>query len=281
MKIGFVSSVGAPENTPLAESIKNVDTLVRKQVDAAKARDMEIVFQMSKSFTGIAPGQYGYLKLLDEAETLHSFMEMAKTGEYDAVVDWCFLDPVKREARQALDIPVIGIAETAMHMACMMGAKFGVVAPNDEGRRTTDEYIRALGLQERAVPTRVISLENEWAALEDAHEGIEAMKQVSRELIADGAEVIIPGCVLVDVMAAVVPGCEKEYPNGLTEIDGVPVVNVGAYAVKMAEMLADMRNAGIPWISRKGYYNSAKDNAFVMEHAVPLLEYRGSGFWLD
>ena len=260
MKIGFVSAVGAEENTPLAEFIKQVDRLARNQVGRVKAEDTELVFQM--------PGSD---EPPNDEEILRGYLEMARAGEYDAVISWCFLDPMKKEARQALEIPVIGIAETAMHMASMMGARFGVIAPDEPGgKETTDGYIRTLGLQDRAVPTRVLPYKNLWSALTDASEGIDAMIKAGRGLISDGAEVIIPGCVLIDVMAANAPGCEQEYPNGLKEIDGVPVINVAAYAVKFAETLAAMKKAGVPWISRK-----------APEQGVSATKYKGPGFWLD
>lgn len=281
MKIAFVSEVGALENSPAADGIRLVNKLTRQQIGKVKAKDTEVAFHMPRAGTGMTPEKYSYLRCLEDAEILHGYMEVAKSGNYDAIVGWCFLDPMKREARQALDIPFVGIAETAMHVACMMGAKFGIVAPHPEGAYVTDEYVRTLGLQDRAVPSRALPMENPWAALEDAHKGIEAMIEVSRELIADGAEIIIPGCVLADLMAATVPACEREYPNGLRGVDDVPIMDVGACAIKFAESLVEAKNAGIPWISRKHYYCSAEDDKMVMQQTSAVLEYKGPGFWLD
>lgn len=56
----------------------------------------------------------------------------------------------------------------------------------------------------------------------------------ARELIADGAELLIPGCGLLFPALRLAPGAEKEYPHGLTEVDGVPVVDVMGETLKMA-----------------------------------------------
>lgn len=71
------------------------------------------------------------------------------------------------------------------------------------------------------------------------------------------------------------PGCEEKYPNGLYEVDGVPLVDVISTAVRMAEVLASMKNAGIPWISRAGAFNTPPE-ALIAE-TEEFFPYHGSG----
>jgi hypothetical protein len=42
-----------------------------------------------------------------------------------------------------------------------------------------------------------------------------------------------------------------------------------------------MNRAGFPYVSRKLYYASAKDDKKALEAGAELLEYKGPGFWLD
>lgn len=119
------------------------------------------------------------------------------------------------------------------------------------------------------------------AGLTDAHKCIESFIKMSIEPISDGAEVIIPGCMLLDSILAMAPGCEKDYPNGLHEVNGVPILNVAALTIKVAEAFVCMKKASLPWISRKLYYNSAKVEKKALEEGAALLEYKGPGFWLD
>lgn len=83
---------------------------------------------------------------------------------------------------------------------------------------------------------------------------IESFRQVARELIADGAEVLIPGCMVMTSAMRIASGCEEEYSNGLTEVDGVPVVDVVGAASKLAEVLVSLKKGGSTGISRKGFY---------------------------
>jgi len=69
-------------------------------------------------------------------------------------------------------------------------------------------------------------------ALMDAHREIKAFKEVAGELVADGADVLIPACGLMSPALLLAPGAEKEYPNGLTEVDGVPVMDAIGAAIK-------------------------------------------------
>ena len=114
-------------------------------------------------------------------------------------------------------------------------------------------------------------------AVTDARHGIEAFKKVARELIADGADVLLPFASVFSFALRLAPGVEKEYPNGVTEVDGVPVMDVVGATVKAAETLVSLKQAGSPWISRKTYYAQAGPQA--IDGGQMVLKYDGPGFW--
>ena len=63
----------------------------------------------------------------------------------------------------------------------------------------------------------------------------------------DGAEVIIPGCTLAgSVLTHDLPDAES--------VIGAPVLDGMVTGFKMAEMMADMRAAGVPTVSRRGWF---------------------------
>jgi allantoin racemase len=284
IKIGVMHVIAAEEASPRAESIKAWNRLLRKNMELVKAEGTEVTFQTPRrGFTSLHPFQYKYLNALNDMETLYGYMELEKAGIYDAIIGMCFFDPMGREVRQALDIPFIGPGEVAMRLAGLMGAKFGVVSIGDKANWTIEDIIRKYGLQDQAVPVRglQVSFEDQMNALTDAHKKIEGFLKASKQLIADGAEVIIPGCMVMDPVLRFAPGCEKEYPNGIQEVDGIPVMNVVALTIKVAEAFAAMKKAGLPWISRKLYYTSAKKDIEALKGAASLLKYEGPGFWLD
>jgi allantoin racemase len=284
-KIGIMHVMSAVENTPDAEYVMSWDTLLRKSIDLVKAADTEVTFQIPRRGACAEATQYKFMNALNDVETLYGCIELGKAGIYDAVVVLCFFDTMAREARQALDIPFLAPAEVSMRMASLMGRKFGVVTASDSASLNVEENIKKYGLLENSVPVREMQMDlgvDEWVNCHtDAHSMINNFTNAGRKLIEDGAEVIIPGCMAVDPVLAVAPGCEKDYPNGLREIDGVPIVNVTALLIKTAESFVAMNRAGFPYVSRKLYYASAKDDKKALEAGAELLEYRGPGFWLD
>jgi allantoin racemase len=283
MKIGIMHIMPAVENTPEAEVVKAWDRLLRRSMDQVKNKDTEIVFRISRRGLPEEAVQYSYMLAFSEIETLQGYLEMGQSGMYDAIMVMCFFDPKMREARQALNIPFIGPGETAMRIASMMAKRFGVIGASERAKWEIEDNIRKYGLSEQAIPVKGMpeSSESQIEKFKDAHITINDFIEVGRELIAGGAEVIIPGCMINDAIIHIAPGCEKEYPRGLNEIDGVPVMNVNQLALKMAETLAALKKAGSPWISRKLYFNSSQGDKTAEEIGAPVLKYDGPGFWSD
>ena len=284
IRIGVMHVIPAAENSPAADVLKSWDRLLRKNIDLVKAEGTEVTFQIPGLGTdSLHALQYKYMNALNDMETLYGYMELGKTGKYDAIFGMCFFDPMMREARQVLDVPFIGPGEVTMRLAAMMGRKFGVVSIGDRANWNIEDLIEKYHLDSYSVGVRglPVSFEDQVKALTDARENIDGFIKVSKELIAAGAEVIIPGCMIMDPALRLAPGCEKEYPNGLHEVDGVPIMNVIALSIKVAEAFASMKKAGLPWISRKLYYNSAEGNEKALRDGARILEYRGPGFWLD
>jgi hypothetical protein len=80
----------------------------------------------------------------------------------------------------------------------------------------------------------------------DPTELIEKFKTAARKLIAQGADVIIPGEAPLNVLLA---------RNGVTEVDGVTVMDSLGTWVKHAEMMVDLRRLCGTKPSRIGYYH--------------------------
>ena len=284
IRIGVMHVIPAVENSPAADVLKSWDRLLRKNIDLVKAEGTEVTFQIPRlGADSLHALQYKYMNALNDMETLYGYMELGKAGKYDAIFGMCFFDPMMREARQVLDVPFIGPGEVTMRLAAMMGRKFGVVSIGDRVNWNIEDLIEKYHLDSYSVGVRglPVSIEDQVKAITDARENIDGFIKVSKELIAAGAEVIIPGCMIMDPALRLAPGCEKEYPNGLHEVDGVPIMNVIALSIKVAEAFASMKKAGLPWISRKLYYNSAEGNEKALRDGARILEYRGPGFWLD
>jgi allantoin racemase len=141
----------------------------------------------------------------------------------DAYVIGCFSDPGLALAREKLPgRPVLGISESAFHMAIGLGQRFGVLAIKSGSIPRHLRYVRSLGLGERLAGDR--PLEIGVVELLDAQRVIERIIEVGKELRdRDGADVLILGC-------ASMGGYRREVEERL----GLPVVDPTQAAVVRA-----------------------------------------------
>jgi allantoin racemase len=280
MKILLVNVPAAEEDSEVGQFFKTVMVpLLRRNLDLVKQKDTEVTFRFSRwGLAGMDAIFYNYIDYLDTRLAFHAAAHAKEEG-FDAVFIACFGDPMLWEIRQALDIPVVSIGESSMLLATVMGYKFGLVTISPLNIIGQEHHIAKYGLRERSVGVRAIpeTTDEQMMAMQDAHHTIECFKKVARELIADGAEIIIPGCALMSPSLRLAPGAEKDYPNGLTEVDGVPVADVIGDTIKMAETLVALKQAGSSWISRKGLYAQATPRA--LECAQMVLKDDRLGFW--
>jgi allantoin racemase len=280
MRILLANVAVAKEGSEAGQFVEKVLVpMWRRNLDLVKHKDTELTFRFPRwGITGLDGFFYSYLDMLNARSVFHAAVQAEKEG-FDAVMITCFGDPMLWGIRQAIDIPVVSLGESSMLLATMMGYKFGVVTISPYNIYEQEHTIAKYGLTERLAGIRPNpeTGDEQAEALIDARHAIESFKKVGRELIADGAEVLIPGCGLLSPALRLAPGAEKEYPNGLTQVDGVPIVDVMGDTIKMAETMVSLKRAGSCWISRKGLH--AQATAQALECGRMVLEDDGPGFW--
>ncbi len=197
---------------------------------------------------------WDYTYMLHFNPILEGFVQAEKEG-YDAVAVLCFCDPCLDQAREVLDIPMVGPCESSLHLATVMGRRFGVVGVG--GRKLAAAFrdnIARYGFERSCVGITsctdsgsdlVSMLLMMGGSSSDPTPFIESYLKDARVLIDKGAEVLISGC------AAYGPFMTAQ---GITEIDGVPIIDCVVAELKMAETLVALKEAGLPWISREGKY---------------------------
>lgn len=157
---------------------------------------------------------------------------------YDAYVIGTSQDPGLATARALAEIPVLGYGETAMHVASLQAERFAFVGFIPE----LEEPIRAnaarYGFGRRLARFGYTDTgpDEVHAALEgDAAAFLDAFRAAARRSIADGAQTLIPGEGLPN---------EILVREGVTEIDGVAVLDPDGLVVSMAELLVEARRLG-------------------------------------
>lgn len=166
----------------------------------------------------------------DEALALPGMLAQIRAGEaagVDAHVIACFGDPGLRAAREIATVPVIGIAEAAMQMACLVAASFSVVTTLVRTVPSTQRLLIDYGMTSRCRKVRatgiaVLELETNSSGL--LHQRISDECRLA--LREDGVGAIVLGC------AGMADLCVD-----LTQQLGVPVIDGVTAAIKLAEAL--------------------------------------------
>jgi len=185
---------------------------------------------------------FPYLEMLNDTMMIDKIIKAEKQG-YDAAIIGCFGDPGLQEARGVVEMPVTGAGESGMLVAQLLGNKFACVAPGPGWVPVFEANIRRYGFGERAIknrPVRQFDLACEMPALIDAYHGkpdrlITLFETEALKCIEDGADVVVAACCYVAPLFSLIG--YREVAN-----TGVPVVDPAVAALKLAEILADLRN---------------------------------------
>ncbi len=175
-------------------------------------------------------------------------MRVAQEQGYDAYVIGCTLDVGLAEGKSMLDIPIVGISEASYHMAMTMGRMFAIVTSSPGLWESYGEQMPRYGVSSRYIPGPYsVDASEEEIALALTRPGplIDKFKAAARRAIADGASVIVPAPAFLATLA---------HRADLHEIDGALVLDTVSVAVKQAEMLVDLRKAGVAPSRRIGVY---------------------------
>lgn len=165
----------------------------------------------------------------DEALAVPGLLQEIAAGEregMDGYVIACFGDPGLKPARELAHGPVVGIAEAAMHMASMVGARFSVVTTLGRTMGQAWHLAEIYGMQRFCANVRACEL----PVLELEVPGSNARERITdecrRALAEDGCDTLVLGC------AGMADLCEH-----ISHTLGVPVIDGVAAATSMVESL--------------------------------------------
>lgn len=143
----------------------------------------------------------------------------------DAYVIGCFSDPGLVVCREALDRPVLGIAESAYRTATDLAERFGVVSIKTGSIARHRRAIRALGLEDRLAGDRALDMG--VLEMDQRDRAIRRIIEVGTILRdGDGAGVLVLGCASMGT-----------YRPEIEAALGLPVVDPVQAAVMRAEAL--------------------------------------------
>lgn len=186
-------------------------------------------------------------KHLMETEIFRRVVEADRDG-YDAFIVGCCYDPGVAAARELTDMPVVGPLEASVLLSRYFGHRFSVVTDHRKAVPELEDLVRLYGLDANCRSVRAIDWYVQNMVADPGSVARDAIARCRQVLAEDGAECIVLGCTII---AACV---EREVLRGAVELGGLPIVNPNVTAVKVAELLADLRAVGQYRMARSGFY---------------------------
>lgn len=204
----------------------------RRLDDLSALEGPELVISHAEIDRGPASVEGEMDEALAAPDTVAKIIEAERDGVHAVVID-CMGDPGMRAARECVAIPVIGPAQTSMHLATMLGHRFSVVTVLDRLRTQLENEARLYGVDDELASVRAVDLP--VLVLEQDLERTRALL-VEQALLAveqDGAHAIIFGCTGM-------LGCAEAVRTGLLERGyDVPVIDPVPAAVLVAAALVE------------------------------------------
>ena len=171
-------------------------------------------------------------------ETLESFYDYTLAGfalcrylenakeKYDGVMIACFGDPGLYAVKEICQCPVLGIAETSMAVALLLGSRFAILAASEKAVSMMDNMVDQYGMEYRYAGVFPLSM-SVLDAEENSEKTIQRLIELGREAIKRGAEVLILGCAGM-----------TGYHEPVSKALGVPVLDPVEVTFLQLEMLA-------------------------------------------
>jgi allantoin racemase len=207
--------------------------------------------------------------------TLERALRAERDG-YDAVFLSCQLDVGLYECRQLLSIPVTATLESAALLAYQMGRSFSLLAVDYQNGQIQKMLLDIYGLSGKLASIRSFDIDANdlYPEQTPAQEIVERVVATARRCVEeDGAEVLIPGCTLA--------GSVLTHTGGSANfVAGAPIIDGMLAGFKLAEMWADLARAGVPPVSRRGFFEQPPPGEydrlrrFIGKDSTPLADQR-------
>jgi allantoin racemase len=256
------------QSLTVLEDLPSYADLMRRHVARIVRRDTEVVLHgmLPGTYPADYPGDdiaYGFLFGMHATQWVVHALNAERAG-FDAFALCSLPDPMLREIRTLVDIPVVGSGEICFHFAAMMGDRFGMLLFIDRMATRYLDQIRDHGLAARCVGVEPVGFgfRDVLDAFDKPGPIIDRFRIAARRLIDHGADVIIPGEIPLNLLLA---------SEGIDRIDDVPLLDSLALTVKMAEVFVDLKATTGFAPSRRGWRHAAPKR----ERVEQVLDFYG------
>jgi allantoin racemase len=219
---------------PVVKGYRAEDWLVETQKGYQGYARVESVIHTEAIKSGPQTIETWYSKQMAIPEILRLAREAEKNGFNAAVID-CMSDPGLDASREAVSIPIIGPAQTSAFISASLGHRFSILGTRSDMGHKFETQMAEYGITPRLASVRTTGL-----SVQEVESNPDALisaliDAAEKAIIQNGAHVLIPGCTgMIGIASAL---REALLEKGLD----VPVLEPPAAAIKMAELLSDLR----------------------------------------
>jgi allantoin racemase len=205
-------------------------------------------------------------------ECINGTIERALQAErdgFDAVFLSCQLDVGLYECRQLLQIPVTATLESAALLAYQIGRSFSLLSVDYQNGQIQKMLLDIYRLSGKLASIRSFDIDANdlYPDRTPAEHVIAKVVETARRCVEDdGAEALIPGCTLAGSVLT----------HADIRVAGAPIIDGMLAGFKLAEMWVDLAKAGLPPVSRRGFFERPpaveyeRLRHFIGKDATPL-----------
>lgn len=218
------------------------DEKIKTICEKVKRPDTEIIVEHNKR--GLPFIRHAYFQMLMVPDVVERIIQAEKEG-FDGVFVSCCFEPGVKEAREVVDIPVVGGSMPAVFLARQLGHKFGFITDTRRADVQTYDLFKQYKLDVEMVAIDSVRLGVEEIAM-SPEKNFERAVSVAQRMVDNGADVIINGCTVVSAYFSA-----YEIP---TSLNGIPIIDANVASIKTLEMLADLHKTLGLTVSRNVCY---------------------------
>jgi allantoin racemase len=187
----------------------------------------------------------------------------AEKKGYDAFLVSCASDTGLRECRAIANIPIVAPTESAALLASTLGHKFSIIISDPINRPVAENAVRNAGVADKIAsircPENVTPEEISRWTYENPEKMIDVItSEMAKAVKEDGAEVL---------WIASVPAGSVLSLNKVFEVEGATVINIFTAALKLAEIMVDMKRTYGTHTCKKTIYLAPREG---WEKEIPI-----------
>ena len=235
------------------EKFKSYEKYLCEHIQSSADPETEVeIHGTTRGGTGV---EYRLTEYFFTREILENALE-SEEQNFDAFTIGTTNDAGLFQAREVLKIPVIGITQSALLVASMMGRNFSLITPNEKMIPQFEEMIVKYGFKDKLAGIECTGFQiPELGKVFDntalKNKQLQGFTKAARKTIKEGAEVIIPVGGIASLFLA---------KSEVNQIDGVPVLDTISIVVKITEMMVKLWKITGTFVSRRLSFTSPPDD---------------------